>query len=101
MGYKFFAQVFSLFHTSLLLKSFSFKFFAQVLVPFSVKTRFEQQSTFSPLLQQQQRFLFHPISLVISIAKRCSYNSPAQRSHPIPYPSIHPLIAQRQERPMM
>ena len=60
---KFFAQVF--FHTSLLLKSFSYKFFAQVLVPFSVKTRFEQQSTFSPLLQQQQRFLFHPISLVI------------------------------------
>ncbi len=58
---KFFAQVFSLFSY----RSFSYKFFAQVLVPFSVKTRFEQQSTFSPLLQQQQRFLFHPISLVI------------------------------------
>ena len=53
------------FHTSLLLKSFSYKFFARVLVPFSVKTRFEQQSFFSPLLQQQQRFLFHPISLVM------------------------------------
>ena len=38
---------------------------------------------------------------LISIAKRCSYNSPAQRSiQPRPIPS-HPLIAQRQERPMM
>ena len=39
----------------------------------------------------------------ISIAKRCSYNSPAQRSiqpRPNPDPS-HPLIALKQERPMM
>merc|ERR1712208_102318 len=39
-------------------------------------------------------------NVVFSIAKRCSYNSPAQRSHPIPNPT-HPLIALKQERPMM
>merc|ERR1712148_13271 len=39
----------------------------------------------------------------ISIAKRCSYNSPAQRSHPThpTHTQSHPLIALKQERPMM
>ena len=38
---------------------------------------------------------------IISIAKRCSYNSPAQRSHPTHPTHPIPLIALKQERPMM
>ena len=39
--------------------------------------------------------------MIISIAKRCSYNSPTQRSQPNPNPIPIPLIALKQERPMM
>ena len=49
-------------------------------------------------------FLIKMTYFMISIAKRCSYNSPTQRSHPthpLPIPNPIPLITLKQERPMM
>merc|ERR1712208_184768 len=39
-------------------------------------------------------------TVLISIAKRCSYNSPAQRSNPSHPTQSHPLIALKHERPI-